>query len=125
MGESEAREVKMPSWQLSDDGFREAKEQVRAFVSDLLQEASLVARRGDAEAASAAHVRRAAGHIYTNRRRRKNEVLTSVGGLLGGAGLSGAVGAGLAQPVVGWVVVLTVLGAIVGAVLTTWGLVAR
>ena len=75
----------MPTLPLSADGLEEATSQVNQFADELALEASRVASRNEAEQASAAHVRRAANHLYSSGSSRRAQAFSSVGGVLAGA----------------------------------------
>lgn len=110
---------------ISAAGLSEAEDQIRTFVDDLAAEAGRIAYRVGAEEASVPHVQRAAAHLYGSSRRRRNDVLTSVGGVVSGAGVSGAVSAALASPVTPWILIVAIVASLIGAVVLTVGLTSK
>lgn len=70
----------------SEAGFEAAGQIVDEFSSDLLAEAGRIARRKDADEASARHVQAAADYLYSSATARSQQALVALGGLLAGGG---------------------------------------
>ena len=110
---------------MSKEGLDLAADEVIRFTSELAAEASRVAARNDAEQASAAHVRRAARHLYSSGSSRAAQALNSVGGLLAGAAASTLVTFLLVRPVHAVGSVISVGALVAGAVMLTMGLTRK
>lgn len=81
------------------EGREEAERQVQQFVDELLAEAARIARRRDADEASSTHVRNAAANLYAGSGGRIAAGMSSLGGLVAGAGSSAMVSFLLAEKI--------------------------
>ena len=109
----------------SEPGFDEAIRQVHRFAEELLNEAGAIAKRNESDEASAAHVRRAATHLYTSGSSRRGQILTSVGGVVAGASTSALVTFVVTRPIPVGPLTASIAALLIGAVLLTAGLMTR
>jgi len=115
----------MPRVPASQAGYQEATRQVARFAEQLLGEASSVAKRNESEEASAAHVRRAANHLYSSGTSRRGQVFSSVGGVMAGAAASSMVTFMATEVVNVAGIAISAASLVVGAVLLAVGLMTR
>jgi hypothetical protein len=71
------------------DGAAELEQRLDLFLTDLAAEARRIAKRHHADVVSPAHVRQAAEHLVTHKRRRLYALAGTMGGVVMGAAVSG------------------------------------
>lgn len=109
----------------SQKGFEKAKQVVDVFASDLLDEAGRIAKRFDAEEASAEHVRSAAEHLYRSGGNWRSQVLSTAGGVITGLAGSAMFSYLVAESPNTSAIAISAVTTVLAAIATTVGLMRR